>query len=253
MLVAVLSLARAGSNIVCCESLHGGTFHQFKTLLPMIGIEARFFADDSSADEIRRLVDQQTRLVFVETIGNPRFSVPDFEMLAAVAHENGVPLVVRFAADPFRGRVDDDVGAVLDGAAEEARGGEGRIDLDTVQKERKEEKEKRKRKRKKRGHGTALGGVVVDSGKFDWGHSREHFPQLHGGRAGTADANFYRDYGRRAYSIFLKSEMQRDIEASLGADAAHHLLLGLETLSLRCERQAANTLQLARWPQARPA
>jgi O-acetylhomoserine/O-acetylserine sulfhydrylase len=102
------------------------------------------------------------------------------------------------------------------------------------------------------GHGTSVGGVVIDNSQIDWLKSSTRYPQFHGGRAGTGDLNLYQTYGRKAFSVFLKFEVLRDTGACMGARAAHDMLMGLETLSVRCERQAANTRAVAEWLRSRP-
>lgn len=102
------------------------------------------------------------------------------------------------------------------------------------------------------GHGTTLGGVIIDSGKFDWGKNPERFPQLHGGRPGTNDINFSQTFGEQAFIKFLKFEVGRDTGATLSPNAAQQLLIGLETLSLRCQRQASNATILAKWLEKQP-
>ncbi|KAL6231695.1 hypothetical protein BDW75DRAFT_233403 [Aspergillus navahoensis] len=225
MLMVMMTLARTGSNIVCSESLHGGAYHQFKTLLPSIGIEARFIKDGYTTHDIQALIDENTKLVFAETIGNPRFTVMDFETLSTVAHTNGLPLIVdsTFAAGGYFCRPFDHGADII-------------IHSTT---------------KWIPGHRTSVGGVVIDNPQIDWLKSSTRYPQFHGGRAGTGDLNLYQTYGRKEFSVFLKFEVLRDTGACLGARAAHDMLMGLETLSVRCERQAANTRAVAEWLRSR--
>ncbi|KAH3012536.1 hypothetical protein KXV73_005704 [Aspergillus fumigatus] len=195
--MAIAALAHAGDNIVATSNLYGGTYNQLKVFLPRLGITTKFVQGDRPED-IAAAIDDRTKAVYVETIGNPRYNVPDFEAIAKVAHEKGVPFVVdnTFGAGGYFFRPIDHGADIVVHSATKWIGG----------------------------HGTTIGGVVVDSGKFDWGLPRIEF-------------------------IRVRVEILRDLGSTLNPFAAQQLLLGLETLSLRAERHASNAIALATWLQ----
>lgn len=175
------------------------------------------------AEEFKKAIDEKTKAIYVESIGNPRYNVPDLEAIAKVAHEAGVPLVVdnTFGAGGFYIRpIDHGADIVLHSATKWIGG-----------------------------HGTTIGGVVVDAGKFDWGtaEARKRFPQMSEPSEGYHGLRFWDTFGAITFIIRLRVEILRDIGAALNPFAAQQLLLGVETLSLRCERHAENALKLAKW------
>ncbi|KAJ6164352.1 homocysteine synthase CysD [Penicillium chermesinum] len=196
--LTIAALARSGDNIVSTSNLYGGTYNQFKVLFPRFGITTKFVQGDNAAD-IKAAIDDRTKAVYVESIGNPRYNVPDFEAIAEVAHEKGVPLVVdnTFGAGGYFIRPIDHGADIVVHSATKWIGG----------------------------HGTTIGGVIVDSGKFDWGKNAAPF------------------------AIAVRVELLRDLGSTLNPFAAQQLILGLETLSLRGERHATNALALAKWLQ----
>ncbi|CAI7599973.1 unnamed protein product [Penicillium manginii] len=220
--MAISALAHAGDNIVSTSNLYGGTYNQFKVLFPRLGIKTKFVAGDNPAD-IAAAIDDKTKAVYVETIGNPRYNVPDFEAIAKVAHEKGVPVVVdnTFGAGGYFARPIDHGADIVVHSATKWIGG----------------------------HGTTIGGVIVDSGKFDWGKAGARFPQFIEPSEGYHGLKFWETFGSIAFAIRVRVETLRDVGAALNPFAAQQLILGLETLSLRCERHAANAIALARWLQ----
>lgn len=220
--MAIAALAHAGDNIVSTSNLYGGTYNQFKVTFPRLGINTKFVAGDDPAD-IAAAIDDRTKAVYVETIGNPRYNVPDFEAIAKVAHEKGVPLVVdnTFGAGGYFARPIDHGADIVVHSATKWIGG----------------------------HGTTIGGVVVDSGKFNWGANASRFPQFIEPSEGYHGLKFWETFGSIAYAIRVRVELLRDLGAALNPFAAQQLILGLETLSLRCERHATNALALAKWLQ----
>jgi O-acetylhomoserine/O-acetylserine sulfhydrylase len=227
VIAVVMGLARAGDNVIVSRHTHGGTFHQFMIILPQMGIESRF-CDIGNVAEVRKLVDHRTKMIFTESLGNPMLSVPDLESLAAVAHSSHLPLVVDatftaggYFCQPARWGAD-----IIIHAATKWIGG----------------------------HGTTMGGVVIETGRSDWQANSERFPQLHGLRPGREgiDENTYAQVGDGAFMRFLQCEMLRDTGACLSPAAAQQLFIGVETLSLRCARQAANAASLAAWLRAHP-
>ncbi len=228
--LALNTLASQGDNIVSTSYLYGGTYNQFKNSFPRFGIEVRF-ADGDDAESIASLIDERTKAVYLESIGNPRFNIPDFEKIAEIAHANGVPLVVdnTFGAAGYLVRPLDHGADIVTASATKWIGG----------------------------HGTTVGGVIVDGGSFPWDNGRfpeftEPNPSYHGlnfwetfGPGGVLDANV-------AFIIRTRVEGLRDFGPAQNPFGAFLLLQGLETLSLRVERSCENALELARWLQQRP-
>lgn len=227
--LALSTLAQAGDNVVSTRFLYGGTFNQFKVALPRLGIEVRLVeGDDPEAFEAA--IDPRTKALYVETIGNPRFNVPDLPALARVARDHGIPLVVdnTFGAAGYLCRPIEHGADIVTASATKWIGG----------------------------HGNSLGGVIVDSGRFDWRNGRfpaftEPSPGYHGLRFAEA---FGPDspVGNLAFLIRARVEGLRDLGPALSPFNAFLLLQGLETLSLRVQRQCDNALALARWLQGRP-
>ncbi|KAF3396513.1 Homocysteine synthase [Penicillium rolfsii] len=220
--MAISALAHAGDNIVSTSNLYGGTYNQFKVLFPRLGITTKFVNGDKPED-IAAAIDERTKAVYVETIGNPRYNVPDFEAIAKVAHDNGIPLVVdnTFGAGGYFVRPIDHGADIVVESATKWIGG----------------------------HGTTIGGVVIDSGKFDWGKNAARFPQFVEPSEGYHGLKFWETFGSIAFAIRVRVEILRDLGTALNPFAAQQLILGLETLSLRCERLATNSLALAKWLQ----
>jgi O-acetylhomoserine (thiol)-lyase len=213
---SLLNLARSGDHVLGSASLYGGTYNAFRHTLPRFGIEVTLVdADDPEA--FRKAIRPNTKAVFAETIGNPRVDVLDVETIAAVAHENGVPLVVdNTLATPYLLRPIEHGADVVVHSATKFIGG----------------------------HGTTIGGAIVDGGRFDWkGSGRfpefvEPDPSYHGVR--YADA-----FGPLAYVIKARVQLLRDVGAALSPFNSWLLLQGLETLALRVERHSANALRVA--------
>lgn len=220
--MTIAALAHAGDNIVSTSNLYGGTYNQFKVFLPRLGIKTKFVNGDKAAD-IAAAIDDNTKAIYLETIGNPRYNVPDFEAIAKVAHDAGVPLVVdnTFGAGGFFVRPIDHGADIVVHSATKWIGG----------------------------HGTTIGGVVVDAGKFDWGSAaaRKRFPQMSEPSEGYHGLKFFDTFGPITFIIRLRVEILRDLGSALNPFAAQQLLLGIETLSLRGERHATNALALAKW------
>jgi O-acetylhomoserine (thiol)-lyase len=227
--LALSTIAGAGDTIVSTSYLYGGTYNQFKVTLPRLGIGVRFVDGDDPAD-FRRAIDGSTKALYVETIGNPRFNIPDFEALAKVAHEAGIPLVVdnTFGAAGYLARPIDHGADIVVASATKWIGG----------------------------HGTSIGGVIVDAGTFDWGNGK--FPVFTEPAPGYHGLNFWEVFGRNspfgniAFAIRARVEGLRDLGPSLSPFNSFLFLQGLETLSLRVQRHVDNALALAKWLQAQP-
>ena len=223
--LALTTLAHAGDNIVSSSYLYGGTYNQFKVALPRLGIDVRF-ADGDDLQSIRSLIDDRTKAIFVETIGNPRFNVPDFEALASLANEVGVPLVVdnTFGAAGYLFRPIEHGAHIVVQSATKWIGG----------------------------HGTTIGGVIVDGGNFPWDNGR--FPHFTEPSPGYHGLKFWEAFGpdgvlgvNVAFAIRVRVEGLRDIGPSQNPFGSFQLLQGLETLSLRVQRSVDNALELAKW------
>lgn len=223
--IAIATLAHAGDNIVSTTNLYGGTYNQFKVFLPRLGINTKF-VDGDKPEDIAAAIDDKTKAVYVESIGNPRYNVPDLEAIAKVAHDAGVPLVVdnTFGAGGYFIRPIDHGADIVVHSATKWIGG----------------------------HGTTIGGVIVDSGKFDWGKHGKRFPQFVEPSEGYHGLKFWDTFGSIAFIIRARVETLRDLGATLNPFAAQQLLLGTETLSLRAERHAQNALALARYLEKSP-
>ncbi|MCJ1423732.1 Homocysteine synthase [Sticta canariensis] len=218
--MTIAALAHAGDNIVSTSNLYGGTYNQFKVFLPRLGITTKFVKGDDPKD-FEGLIDEKTKAVYLESIGNPKYNIPDFEKIVEIAHGKGVPVAVdnTFGAGGYFIRPIDHGADIVVHSATKWIGG----------------------------HGTTIGGVVVDSGKFDWGKNAQRFPQFNDPSEGYHGLKFWDTFGPITFAIRLRVEILRDLGSALNPFAAQQFLLGLETLSLRCERHASNALKLAQW------
>jgi O-acetylhomoserine (thiol)-lyase len=224
--LTVLNLARAGDNLVSSQTLYGGTYNLFAYTLPKWGITTRF-VDIHDLDQVRRAIDDGTRLLFVETIGNPQLDVPDLEALAAIAHEAGIPLVVdnTFGAATLARPIRHGADIIIHSATKWIGG-----------------------------HGLAIGGVVVDAGRFDWTlpTARKRFPELSSPDPSYHGLVYTEAFGPLAFIIKLRVQLLRDLGPALSPWNAFAFLQGLETLPLRIARHSENALAVARWLEADP-
>lgn len=227
--LAISTIAQAGDNIVSTSLLYGGTYNQFKVTLPRLGIGVKFVEGDDP-EAFRKLIDDKTKALYVETIGNPGSNVPDFERIAKIAHEHGIPLIVdnTFGAGGYLARPIDFGADIVVASATKWIGG----------------------------HGTSIGGVIVDSGKFDWGNGK--FPLFTEPSPGYHGLKFWEVFGKDgpfgniAFAIRARVEGLRDLGPSQSPFNSFLLLQGLETLSLRVERHNQNANALAHWLRAHP-
>ena len=228
-LLAIANIAQAGDNIVSTSYLYGGTYNQFKVTFPRLGIQVKF-VDGDEAEDFRQAIDDRTKALYVETIGNHQFNVPDFVALAHIAHENGIPLIVdnTFGAAGYLIRPIEHGADIVVQSATKWIGG----------------------------HGTSIGGVIVDSGKFDWGNGK--FPVFTEPAPGYHGLNFQEVFGPQgswgniAFIIRARVEGLRDLGPTLSPFNAFLFLQGLETLSLRVQRHVDNALELAQWLKQHP-
>lgn len=224
---AVLAITRLGDEIVSGNNLYGGTYQLFHHTLAKLG-RSVVFVDSQDPDAFRRAITDRTRAIYVESIGNPKLDVPDYEALAAIAHENGIPLIV-----------DNTVGVGL------VRPFEYGADIIVAS-----------ATKYIGGHGTSLGGVIVDSGNFKWDNGKfpeftEPDPSYHGIKYWEALGNVP-GMGNVAFILKVRLTLLRDLGAALSPFNAHQFLLGLETLPIRQQRHSENALAVARWLQQHP-
>jgi len=228
-LVALTTLAQAGDNIIASSSLYGGTWNQFKVSLPRMGIEVRFVDGDDPA-EFEARIDDRTRAIYAETIGNPGFRIPDFEALSTLGRRHGLPLIIdnTFGAGGYLCRPIEHGADIVVASATKWIGG----------------------------HGSSIGGVIVDGGRFDWGNGR--FPLFTDPAPGYHGLKFWEafgpdsPFGNIAFAIRARVEGLRDLGPALSPFNSFLFLQGLETLSLRVQRHVDNTQALAEWLSARP-
>jgi O-acetylhomoserine (thiol)-lyase len=219
-----------GDNIVSSPYLYGGTFNQFKVTFKNLGWNARF-SPSLEIDEFEKLIDGKTKAIFLETIGNPGFNIPDFEKFGALAKKYDIPLIVdnTFAAAGYLFRPLDHGANIVVESATKWIGG----------------------------HGTSIGGVIVDGGNFNWGNGK--FPQFTEPSEGYHGLKFWdafgfdSPFGNIAFIIKARVEGLRDVGPSQSPFNSFLLIQGLETLSLRVDRHVENTLALAKWLDQHPA
>lgn len=225
--LAIQTIAKAGDNIVSSSYLYGGTYNQFKVSLPRLGIDVRF-ADGDDPNSIESLIDDNTKAIYLESIGNPKYSVPDFEAISNVAKKHGVPVMVdnTFGMGGYICKpIDYGVDIVVHSATKWIGG-----------------------------HGNTIGGVIIDAGTFPWDNGR--FPEFTSPSPGYHGMNFWEVFGpdgvmgaNIAFIIRARVEGLRDFGPSQHPFGSFLLLQGLETLSLRAQKHSENTLELAEWLQ----
>ncbi len=218
----ILNLARAGDTIVSSTSLYGGTYNLFAWTLPKLGITTHF-VDGADPSSFAAAIDETTKALYVETVGNPRLDVPDLAAIAEIAHAHGIPLVVDNTFAPLLCRPIDHGADIVIHSATKWIGG----------------------------HGTSIGGVVVDGGTFDW-RASGRFPDLVEPDPSYHGISYVDAAGPLAFIIKLRVQGLRDTGAALSPFNAFLFLQGLETLPLRIERHAANALAVARWLERDP-
>ncbi len=225
--LALVNITQVGDEIVSANNLYGGTYQLFHYTLPKLGREVKF-VDSQKPAEFRKAITPRTRAVFAETIGNPKLDVPDFEALADTAHKAGIPLVVDNTVGVGLVRPIDYGADIIVASATKYIGG----------------------------HGTSIGGVIVDSGKFKWNNGKfpeftEPDPSYHGLKFWDVFGNFP-GLGNVAFIIKARVQLLRDIGACLSPFNAFLLLQGLETLPLRQRQHSENALEVARFLKRHP-
>lgn len=227
--IALTNIMQAGDNFVSTSYLYGGTYNQFKVQFKRLGIDVKFVDGDKPAD-FEKLIDGKTKAVYLETIGNPKFNIPDFDAIAEVAKKHDIPLIVdnTFGAGGYLFRpIEHGANIVVESATKWIGG-----------------------------HGTSIGGVIVDGGNFNWANGK--FPQFTEPSEGYHGLVFWDvfgtpgPFGNIAFIIRARVEGLRDYGSSLSPFNAFLLLLGLETLSLRVQKHVDNALALAEWLSKHP-
>ena len=221
--MAILNIAKAGDHIVSSASLYGGTYNLLHYTLPKLGIETAF-VDPGKAENFKRAITPKTRLVYAETMGNPKNDMLDIEAVAKIAHDAGVPLIIdNTVATPYLCRPFEYGADIVVHSMTKFLGG----------------------------HGNSIGGIVVDSGKFNWANGK--FPELVEPDPSYHDMKFWETFGPLAYMIKMRVQLLRDIGAALSPFNAFLILQGVETLSLRVQRHCDNALKVAQFLEKHPA
>jgi O-acetylhomoserine (thiol)-lyase len=230
--LALNNILQAGENFVSTTFLYGGTYNQFKVAFKRLGIDARF-AKGHNPEAFEKLIDENTKAIYLETIGNPEFNIPDFDAIAALARKYEIPLVVdnTFGAGGYLFRPIEHGAAVVTASATKWIGG----------------------------HGTSIGGIIIDSGKFNWGNGK--FKQFSEPSEGYHGLNFWEVFGENnplglpniAFAIRARVEGLRDFGPAISPFNSFQLIQGIETLSLRVQRTVDNALAIAKWLESHPA
>jgi O-acetylhomoserine (thiol)-lyase len=214
---AVLALAQAGDNIVSANTIYGGTHNLFMVTLPKYGINTKF-VDPDDFEGYEKAIDDRTKAIFVETIGNPQTNIIDIEKIAKIAHDNKIPLIIdNTFGTPYLVRPIEHGADIVVHSATKFLGG----------------------------HGNSIGGIIVDGGKFDWIASGK-FPSLTEPDESYHGISYAKDVGPAAYVTKVRVQLLRDTGACISPFNAFLLLQGIETLSLRVERHVENTRKIAR-------
>ncbi|SFS36996.1 O-acetylhomoserine aminocarboxypropyltransferase/cysteine synthase family protein [Sphingobacterium wenxiniae] len=227
--IALTNILESGENFVSGANLYGGTYNQFKVSFKRLGIEARF-AENDEAENMERLIDDKTKAIYIETIGNPSYTIPDFEKIAALAKKYDLPLIVdnTFGAGGYLFKPLEHGAHVVVEAATKWIGG----------------------------HGTSIGGVIIDGGNYNWGNGKfKQFSEPSEGYHGLVFSEVFGPdgpFGNIQFAIRARVEGLRDFGPALSPFNSFLLVQGLETLSLRVQRHVDNALEIAQWLEAHP-
>jgi O-acetylhomoserine (thiol)-lyase len=214
---AIFNIAQAGDEIVSSATLYGGTYNMFTYTLPRLGINVKL-VDPSDPENFKAAITEKTKAIYAETIGNPKIDVLDIEKVAGIAHDHGIPLIIDSTfATPYLCRPIDFGADIVIHSATKFIGG----------------------------HGTSMGGIVVDSGKFDWANGK--FPLLSEPDPSYHGLNYTEALGPLAFIIRLRTQVLRDLGACLSPFNSFQFLIGLETLHLRLQRHSENALKVAEY------
>jgi len=215
--LAITNILKAGDELVAASSLYGGTYNLFKLTLPRFGINTKF-VEITDLDQVRDAIGPRTKAIFVESLSNPRVDIPDFEALSAIAKEKGIPLIVdnTVATSVLFRPIEHGANVVVHSATKYIGG-----------------------------HGTAIGGVIIDGGNFPWNNG--NFPEFTEPNPGYHGLRLWDALGAASYIAKARIEGLRDLGPSLAPFNAHAFIVGLETLKLRVERHNTNALAVAKW------
>lgn len=221
---SIINIAEIGSNIVSVPMLYGGTYTLFAHMLPKLGIEVRFAKDDSPTS-LGPLIDRKTAAVFCESLGNPAGNIPDMETICSMAHRHGVPVIVdNTVPTPVLMKPIEFGADIVVHSLTKYMGG----------------------------HGTSIGGIIVDSGKFPWADHADRFPMLNQPEPAYHGVIYTREFGPAAYIGRVRTVALRNTGSALSPMNAFFFLQGIETLSLRMERHTENALRVAQYLQQHP-
>lgn len=221
--LAVLNICQPGDEVVAASNLYGGSYNLLAHTLGSLGIKT-VFVDPTDPEHFRQAINERTRLVYGETIGNPRLGILDIEAVAEIAHQHGIPLLIdNTFGTPYLCRPIEWGADLVMHSATKWLGG----------------------------HGTSMGGIVVDAGRFDWSNGK--FPRLTNPDPGYHGLSYWKEFGSLAFITKLRVHLMRDLGACLSPFNAFLLLQGIETLHVRMQRHCENALELAQWLQAHPA
>ncbi|MEL7368389.1 MAG: O-acetylhomoserine aminocarboxypropyltransferase/cysteine synthase family protein, partial [Myxococcota bacterium] len=221
-MLTLLTLMKAGDEFISASSLYGGTYNLFKVTLPRLGVNAKF-VELSDHDAIKAAINDKTKAIYAESLGNPRLDVPDFEAIGKIAQDAGIPFVVdNTAASPAL------VNPLKHGANIVVHSATKYIG----------------------GHGTAIGGVIIDGGNFPWDNGK--FTEFTEPNPGYHGMKLFEAFGNLSFIIKARVESLRDMGAALSPFNAHHFILGLETLRLRVQRHCENALATANYLKGHP-
>lgn len=222
-MITIMNIMKSGDNFVTSPYLYGGTYNQFFVSFKDLGIEARKAKNDT-AEEMEKLIDENTKALYVENLGNPFLNIPDFEKLAALAQKYEIPLIVDntfgcggYLCQPIK------YGANI--VVESATKWIG-------------------------GHGNSMGGIIIDGGNFNWGNGK--FPKYTEPSAGYHGLIFWEKFGAAAFALRCVAENMRDMGASISPFNSWQLIQGIETLSVRVEKICQSTMEMAKWLQNHP-
>ena len=222
-MMTFMALMQSGDNFVTSPYLYGGTYNQFFVSFKNLGFEARK-AENDSAEAMEKLIDENTKALYTENIGNPYFNIPDFERLAALAQKYGIPLIVDntfgcggYLCQPIK----HGANIVVESATKWIGG-----------------------------HGNSMGGVIIDGGNFDWGNGK--FPKFSEPSKGYHGLVFWEKFGNMAFAVRCRVEVMRDMGAVISPFNSWQLIQGIETLSVRVQKICDNTMEMARWLQNHP-
>jgi len=219
---AVLNIAKTGDNIISTNYLYGGTYNLFHYTLPKLGITVKF-VDTSDPENVRKAIDGNTRLVYSESVGNPKNNVDDFEAIAEVAHQAGLPFVIdNTVTTPYLFKPLEHGADIVVYSLTKFIGG----------------------------HGTSIGGAVVDGGKFPWNNGK--FPEITEPDPSYHGLKYWDALGNISYIIKMRVSLLRDMGACISPFNSHQIILGLETLHVRMARHVENARAVAKWLEAHP-